>query len=495
MNNYKIKIISIFFAILLLGCNDFLEKHPTDQPTSESFWRDGQDAYMALMGVYSRLYQEPYGTRFRLDVLTDNARSFPDLETEYNQITQGTIYPSMEGPVSEWYSNMYKGVTSCNFFLENIGGVEDMDTDLRNQYIAEVRFLRAWFYFLLQQTYGGVIVYETIPTVEGAKIKQSSSGEVIDFILQDIESAIPDLPNSKYSGRIVRNTAYAFKAKVLLFTEQWTEAAVAANIVISSGLCSLYPDYRGLFLTEAQGMDPDEILFSTVYALPDIYHRGGNDHLVYHTTKPRAELADAYLCSDGLPTTESPLYDEDSPYENRDPRFLQTINPTGTRVVNGTTWTYTSTTGLHWNKFVEDDMSYYDRNVELDDYDIIHLRYADVLLMYAEAQNEASGPDQSVYDAINDVRARAGMPALGSGLSADKMREIIRLERRIELAGEGHRWFDIKRWGTANDLLSKVDEPGGGVGTLKMEPYQYIWPFPQSEIDINPNLEQNPGYE
>ena len=157
--------------------------------------------------------------------------------------------------------------------------------------------------------------------------------------------------------------------------------------------------------------------------------------------------------------------------------------------------TYTSETGIHWNKFVEDDMGYYDRNVEVDDYDIIHLRYADVLLMYAEAQNEAVGPDQSVYDAINEVRDRAGMPDVEEGLSKDEMREIIRFERRIELAGEGYRWFDIKRWGIANEVLSKVDEPGRGTGVLKMEPHQYIWPFPQSEIDMNPNLDQNPGYE
>src|SRR5699024_5948557 len=131
---------------------------------------------------------------------------------------------------------------------------------------------------------------------------------------------------------------------------------------------------------------------------------------------------------------------------------------------------------------------------DVDDYDIIQLRYADVLLMYAEAQNEAGGPDASVYDAINQVRARSQMPPVVPDLSVDEMRKTIHLERRIELAGEGSRWFDIRRWGIADSVLRNVNEPGAGKGILKMPPNQYIWPFPQTEIDLNPNLGQNPGY-
>ncbi len=498
MNN---KVIIIFFTILVIlfsGCNeDFLERHPSDQVVSEAFWKTSADATMALMGVYSRLYQEPFGTRFRFEVLTDNARSFPQLEVEYNQISEGIVHPTTGGPVSAWYANMYRGISSCNFFLDNIDRVEGIDANVKKQYIAEVKFLRAWHYFLLQQTYGGVIIYTSVPpTVDEAKIKQSTSQQVIDFILEDINAAIPDLPNTVYQGRIVKNSAYAFKAKVLLHTQQWAAAANEAKNVISSGLCTLYPNYRDLFLSAAQKNNPSEILFSTVYANPNRWHRGGNDHLVYGTTKPRKELFNAYLCKDGLPTSQSPLYNPADPTANRDPRCLQTINTTGTRVIEGRTWTYASETDIHWNKFVEDFWSYHNRDTELDDYDIIHLRYADVLLMYAEAQNEAgSAPDISVYNAINAVRFRAGMPDVPEGLSKNAMREVIRLERRIELAGEGYRWFDLKRWGIANEVLLQVDEPGRGPGTLKMLPHQYIWPIPQTDRDQNPNLDQNPGYE
>ena len=498
INKYGLLLLSIILSLSFVGCNkDFLEKNPTDQATSETFWKTEQDATAALMGVYSQLYLEPFATRFRLEDLTDNARHFTQLETEYNQISLGILSPTTGGPVSQWYNSMYKGIGSCNFFLDNIDRIDKIDATLKNQEIAEIKFLRAWFYFFLQQTYGGVIIYKTTPTIEGSKIKKSTSEEVINFILEDIDDAIPNLPDSKYSGRVVKNTAYAFKAQVYLFTGKWKEAAEAANKVIASGICSLYPDYRTLFLksTGAQKSNPDEILFSTVYALPNRSHTGGNDHIVYGTTSPRKELLEAYLCSDGLPTSESPLFNASDPYSNRDPRLLQTINPTFKRTVNGVVYTYPSReTGLTWNKFVEDNMSYFQRLTDLDDYDIIHLRYADVLLMYAEAQNEAIGPDASVYTAINKVRARSNMPPVAEGLSVGEMRETIRLERRVELAGEGYRWFDIKRWRIADSVLRNVNEPGVGTGTLKMLPNQYIWPFSQSEVDLNPNLEQNPGY-
>lgn len=495
MNNYKIILFITFFALLFSGCDkDFLERHPSDQIVSESFWMNEKDAYLALMGVYSRLYANPFDYGFwRIEMLTDNARNFGKLETQFNQISEGQVYSATGGPIDSWYGTCYKGIASCNFFFENIDKVKNIDNELKNQYIAEVRFFRAWFYFFLQQTYGGVIIYETIPTVDGSKIKQSTSEEVRNFILQDLDAAIPNLPNSSYTGRIVRNSAHAFKAKVLLFTKQWAKAAEEAGIVMASGKCSLYPSYLDLFLSEAQSTNPDEILFSTQYAYPDKLHIGGQQIILYEKTNPRKELLNAYLCIDGLPTNESPLFDPDDPYSNRDPRCLQTVNPTRTRLIDGASYTYPSTTGLSWNKFIEDKWSYF-LSDNIDDYDIIHLRYADVLLMYAEAQNEAVGPDQSVYDAINKVRARSNMPPVAQGLSVDEMRETIRLERRIELAGEGHRWFDIKRWGIANEVLLKVDEPGRGLGVLKMLPHQYIWPFPQTEIDINPNLVQNPVY-
>jgi hypothetical protein len=491
----KINLIIIVFIISLLGSceSNFLERHPTYQPTSETFWNSENDARMALIGVYSRLYADPFGAqRRRLETLTDNARSSSILELYLYEIVRGIVYPSQGGVVTNWYSGMYVGIGSCNFFLDNIDKVDDFD--LKKQYIAEVKFFRAWFYFQLQQTYGGVIIYRTSPTsIEDAKIAKSSSEEVIDFILEDLDAAIPDLPNSKYTGRVVKNTAIAFKSKVLLFTEQWTEAANAAKDVINSGLCNLYPNYRELFLNSGQITNPSEILLSTCYSFPDRFHYAAYDILIEGYSYPRMELADAYLCTDGLPTNESSLFNPDEPYLNRDPRLKQTIITVPYRVAKGDTIPISSTEKgeISWNKTVSDELPYSVRPNSQEDFDIVLLRYADVLLMYAEAQNESAGPDQTVYEAVNEVRRRSGMPPVNEGLTVDEMRETIRLERRIELAGEGHRWYDIKRWKIAHEVLPLVETDGD---KLKMEAHQYIWPFPQTEIDNNPNLIQNPGY-
>jgi len=129
----------------------------------------------------------------------------------------------------------------------------------------------------------------------------------------------------------------------------------------------------------------------------------------------------------------------------------------------------------------------------ISDQDIIIIRYADVLLMYAEAKNEASGPDASVYAAINAVRDRVNMPPVPNGLTKDQMRERIRHERRVELALEGSRYVDIKRWRIAEDIIPQIVDPGGA--KRKFDPGKhYLLPFPQNEMDTNPNLEQNPGY-
>ena len=202
---------------------------------------------------------------------------------------------------------------------------------------------------------------------------------------------------------------------------------------------------------------------------------------------------DIYQCTDGLSISESPLYDETTPYENRDPRLKQSIQ-VEPWILNGEVIQQEATiTGYIIQKGIDKEIGQIGYDVQYDN-DIVHLRYADVLLMYAEAKNEASGADQTVYDAVNEVRGRSNMPALEAGLSKEEMREKIRFERRVELAFEGHRYLDLKRWGNIAEVLSLVDEPGKGIGGLKFEPHHYNWPFPLSEMDVNPELDQKSGY-
>ncbi len=491
----KNNIITFGLSIILMcsSCSDnFLDKNPLDEVSSQTFWKSESDAYIALVGVYSRLQASIYSvTRYNLDCLTDNGYNTQNSDQVMN-ISRGDILPSTGGVINAMYNDAYKGISSCNVFLQNIADL-DMNQTTKSRYIGEVKFIRAWFYFNLQQFYGDVVIYATPPTVEESKIKQSTSQQVLDFIHSDLDDAIASLPNEAYMGNIVKNSALALKAKVHLHGGEWTQAAALTGQIMSSGKTSLYNDYTGLFLTSGQESNPDEILFSSKFLAPDNTHWYQIYVGWWSQPNPRQELVDSYLCIDGLPINSSPLYNSADPYSNRDPRLLQTIQVEPWLIDGQEIQQETTETGFRVQKGVDKAIGPIGYDV-LSDMDIIHLRYADVLLMYAEAQNEAVGPDQSVYDVVNEVRSRVGMPDLVAGLTKDEMRDSIRYERRIELAFEGHRYLDLKRWGTIQDALSAVDEPGLGVGGLNFKSHHYNWPFPQSEIDRNPELDQKSGY-
>jgi len=203
--------------------------------------------------------------------------------------------------------------------------------------------------------------------------------------------------------------------------------------------------------------------------------------------------------TDGKPASASPLYNPANPYENRDPRLKQTMFVPGSTYNGGVALNdLTTYTGFAFKKYTEYDE---DTNVTPTGYptttglNVILLRYADILLMYAEAQNEASGPDTNVYDAINQVRSRPSvmMPDVPAGLSQSEMREVIRQERRAELALEGIRYSDIRRWGIAENLMDGINDPGGT--RMFTAPRDYLWPIPGKQFDLPDNtLTQNPGY-
>jgi hypothetical protein len=243
-------------------------------------------------------------------------------------------------------------------------------------------------------------------------------------------------------------------------------------------------------------------------------------------TNPTQELVDTYEMTDGeLPAT-SGLYDANDPYVNRDPRFAATVLYNGTNYRGRAVETNlggldgiekngdATKTGYYLRKFMDESFVEYSAVTGSNNW--IHIRYAEVLLNYAEAQNEVGGPDANVYSAINEVRSRASvnMPDLPAGLSQDEMRERIRRERRIELAFEEHRFFDVRRWGIGEQVFSGAIHgirigPNGELtgasaddrpyGLIEVEsrtflPAHTLAPIPQSEIDKNPKLNQNTGY-
>ena len=222
----------------------------------------------------------------------------------------------------------------------------------------------------------------------------------------------------------------------------------------------------------------------------------------YGAIAPYRNLVDDYEMANGKPITEAGSgYDAANPYENRDPRLKMTVLVPGDSHKNpdGSTFAVTDPllTGFNQKKYMDTSKLPWDRSkITVTDMNVVHTRYAEVLLAYAEAKNEVSGPDATVYDALDKVRTRTGVNLPPTDRtkynSKDLLREFIRHERRIELALEGHRYFDLKRWGVMAAKLSAVKNPAGV--TLSFGEKNNVLPFPQNELDRNKSLTQNAGY-
>ncbi|MEO6733751.1 MAG: RagB/SusD family nutrient uptake outer membrane protein [Ferruginibacter sp.] len=512
------KLITIAFVGLLFlatSCKkSYLDKNPLDSVSSQVFWASEADALSGMTGVYSRLQQNFLGyERVYLDGLSDNAY----LDNNTNQsnmavMTTGSISAALSGALANMYSSPYRAISSCNYFLDNIDKAP-ITAAKNTLYKAEVRFIRALCYFDLVQSFGGVVIYKNFPTtISEAKIAKSTKEEVYNFIYEDLDFAIANLPDEKYNGHAVKGSAMGIKARALIVQQKWTEAVTVLQQVIntSAGKFGLSNNYASIFKTagQANAAVNTEIMFSTQYLAPTNPQRtspgsAGMDIELgwFSLMQPYKDLVDDYEMTDGKPITESPLYNPALPYANRDPRLDLTIKLPGEtwRNTAGAVWagSYTSFTGFLTEKYVDlSKAPFTAATATLTDQDYVHLRYADILLMFAEAKNEASGPDASVFNAINMVRGRPGiaMPPADQVKynTKEKLREYIRHERRIEFALEGQRYNDLKRWNIAHIKLPTLKTPANV--SLKFETKNYLLPFQQSELDNNPQLKQNDGY-
>jgi hypothetical protein len=504
MKKHNLFIFLVMASLILPACEKFLEKNPSDQIASQTFWKNETDAKMALAGAYSFLLSGTYNiNRIDWDAMSDDFFMFGSYG-QVDKIAKGILEPSTGGIVTSIYTDSYKGISACNIFLDNIDRVPVSD-NLKNIYKGEALFLRSLFYFTLTEIYGDIPFYATSVALENAYVKKTPKSEVIEKIIADLDIAAGSLPDAVYAGHAVKGSVFALKAKIYLHNQKWQQAADAANMVIQANKFDLSNNYGNLFLAAGQEKNP-EIIFSARYLNPDRSALStdieGPDHKYGAGAALNAnqKYIDEFECTDGLPISTSPLYDPGSIMSNRDPRLNYTIRLATEKLINPTTGIgyANSLAGLYTpylvRKYVDPTHLPFDYTTRSDQ-DFILLRYAEVLLIYAEAKNEASGPDQSFYDAVNKVRSRTGvnMPPIPSGLNKDDMRDRIRHERRVELGGEGRRYLDLKRWKIAEIVIPSIIDPGGIPRNFNPQK-NYVFPFPQSEIDVNPNLTQNPNY-
>ncbi len=433
-------ILPLFILLIcLFGCNELLEVTPENQLIHEQVFANKTTAYTALIGMYYSL--KPYNYILYSNLASDDVKSitgYPgEIEIDSNYIQTDNFY------VAKIWTACYASILAANMILNNIDNVPDMGPAEKNQWRGEACFARAYNYFNLLQFFNGV-PYVTSSVTSFDEIEfppQETKEKLYELILNDLDSAIILIPPEFLSnGRITHWAAVAFKARVGIFTEDWPMAMENADLVIKSGLFALEGLYNDVFDYEnpysAENIfevDYDDQNFNTFpldYLSLDL---GG-----WYIYGPDAEIINAY-----------------DPSDKRFQFNLRTIDD---------------------EKYY---ISKYNDIVTLSD-NVMVLRLAEMYLVRAEAAlHGASYPGEgSALDDINIIRQRAGIPLLTSVTLDD-----ILNERRLEFAFEGHRWFDLKRTGRAMEYMPYVRSEEN-----------LTWPIPQSEMDLNPNLVQNPGY-
>ncbi|WP_341834419.1 RagB/SusD family nutrient uptake outer membrane protein [Chitinophaga pollutisoli] len=483
-------------CVLVFGACKDLDVSPTDRLPRSIFWKSEADADFALTGLYNFLYM-PGGNWacsqyniYAWDTYTDDAYGQHDYGGGRSAGSSG-LTPNTKAYVESYYTNNYKAIAAANHFLANVEKV--ISGDKLKIYKAEAYFLRAFNYFWLAQLYGNVPIVKDDPfTIDYTTVLGKSTREqVLAFVKEDLDLAIAGLPDVGYSnGHAVKGTAQGYKVRVLLFEKKFAEAAALAKEIIDGQKFSLNDNYAANFYKPGQNSSR-EIMFSVKYLLPNVPHQD-------------APLAATTFAWGGYLGTQDLLNE----YEANDPRKTMTWFSDGDTKAEG--WPFTGDMSVAtpgkggWLQGYHMPKKWLTPGIEnpssgtLDDNDFVLLRFADVKLMYAEAQNEAVGADASVYQQVDEVRDRPGvnMPGLPAGLSQAQMRERIRKERRVEFALEGLRYFDLRRWGIATQKLNGfVTNPLAPNIKLKYEDKYQYWPIPQTEIDRNaPALKQNPDY-
>lgn len=553
------KKILLYIAAFILGgaiftsCED-LDTEPRDKYTEKNYWTSVSKAQLVLNMGYNQMYEA--NIMWRDEALSDNLAHSSGTTAE-RTIRRGEATSALGLFADEW-KNAYGGIKTCHVFLANVNLVPNMNEALRNRMIDEIRFIRAYIYFRLVNYYGAVPFFtEELSLKDSYTVKRTDKNVIMKFIhdeLDDIMSRgnIPTRENlsSSENGRITIGAVCAFQARAYLYENNYEQVKKYCEYLITNpskyGKYELFTsatnpsqNYFRLFTPDNE-YNKEVILDITYISEKKTWGQMGymapiSKEARYSSSNPTQELVDSYMTMNGLPvkgTEKDPTYNEQNPYVNRDPRLTATVvydnyqwlNKDGsidvikTRKDAGTKDAYVNATadptktGYYVRKYFDWNMVGNNLNSGLN---IIMFRYADVLLMYAEATNELAKISQTDWDiTIKAIRSRAGFTVptaldYPSAKSQDQIKEIIRNERRVELAFEGLRWYDIKRWRIGEEVLKgyvhgfKFGGSDASVdnGYLRLDnrnfnnSRDYLWSVPLNQMDLNKNLKpNNPGY-
>ena len=551
---------------LLSACEDWLEIEPKDRFGDTTVWGSEENADMFLNDIYNQLPHLNNETQ-NLDQYSDNSYVGAEWMNARTTIYTGALSPTswIPGPWDMWKwgrqnnddaKGQYERIRSCNLFITKVTE-SDFSAEYKKERLAEARFLRAWFYHYLWMAYGGVpIITEVLDNNVSTDIfyPRETAQKTFEFIDKELDEIKDDLPPRRSGsdlGRASKGAILTLKGWVELFhaselrnpgkdKKRWEAAAATLKDVIDLQVYHLQPTILDLW-TEATNNN-DEVIFDFQMSKQNGGRREGLFGPVFvkgvqsswGNMQPTQELVDDYCMANGLPITDPASgYNKNNPYKNREKRFYQSILYDGsmwqgeeiiTRVgvgspneIDTSSDSDVTNTGYYTRKTIDESVNGAD-NLQMSNgmANYIFFRYADVLLMYAEASLEA-GDKPTAIEYLDMVRPRGdNMPSIGDtypqGITENQLREIIRRDRRIELAFEDKRWWDILRWKICDGENGVMNKPIGGmkiedtngdgvweynyheVGKRTFLPRMYYQPIPQYVIDKNPVIrEQNGG--
>ncbi len=539
----QIVIVAVLLCFFASCKKSFLDTTPTT-PSDATIWASYQNANLFINGIYSDI-----PTDFLLfgydpfDNWTDNQFPTFNWPTSLASVAPRN-YNTTNSPVDSWWGTGYAEIRKCNIVLQNTPNIPDATDDQKNQMIAQAKFFRAYWYSWLVNFFGGVpIIQVPLDKSSGDTLDypRSSYADCVTFMQQDLTDAANALPDEwpdNDKGRVTKGAALALKSEIELYASKWQDCVNSCNAIFALNKYSL-ADYSTMFIPA--GEVNNEVIFDVdfdgktkahsaeVFLSPRVDPASGIAAGWGHV-QPTQELVDEYEFTDGKPGND-PSHAND-PYTGRDKRFYESILYNGSDWRGGKVWTYYdptinvyannfdinfshqgSQTGYYFHKYLDptltpSETNYYGKPI--NGTNAVLFRLGEIYLNFAEAQNELSGPTGDVYQKIDLLRERGGIPDLPASLSQDDMRTRIRNERRVELAFEGKRYFDIMRWKIGPQVLNTTLQGMEITGTpgnwnyqrvpayngkrVFQDPRDYLFPIPSSALDRNPKLTQNPGW-
>lgn len=510
--------------VTMSSCSDFLQRNSLTESSSNTFWQTPNDALLALTACYDALQdnnlynsdQYNLGPLY-MDCMTDNGGHFNwSGWMDGYDVAMGIHNPS-SSIFGKYWKSSYEVIRRCNLLLSNIDRIPAMDDTERKCIKAEATVLRALIYTNLTMTFQDVPYLTEALSIDNAQCGKTSRSEIVKSVIEDLKTCAVDLPDKADRGRITRGAAYAILGRLALYNEKWGDAITAYREVEKLGY-DLHPDYQELFTQ--QGETSSEIILAVRYEGPGL---GEGTAFNAHWNTPleamngTIDLADDFYLTTGEKVSDTNYgvmdggkLDISQPnpahYENRDPRLYTTL------FVPGMTWNGKGGEGAWYGGAAPSFstvyvMKYFDPkdtgNSWDNGQDFYVVRYAEVLLSLAEALVRNGGYDeQEVRGLVNKVRQRASvdMPTVeeveGTGLSDGELLEIIKHERRVELAFEGLRLFDLYRWKELDQAVERIENERTSLSLAYEKRVfngdrDYVWPIPTSEIDTNKELEQH----